>query len=233
MILRKAKTARGKEKQLEKELPWFMIPEDKKDDFRGAERLQWDEHVKFNALEPVGVEYSRKILATKERVLNSRFAYKDKLWSRRKQKPEIGWKPKARLVIGGHMDRFVNWLGDERSDGVPTRSSRPSSNCGFSSPSGMVRLRRGHTSAFLNGGELQRELCIRQPKSGLHGRPPSRTVGEFEMGAWIVAQVPEERDRARHCGRQWGQSHGQAMPAGPLHLHVAENSAGRPRQHEA
>ena len=37
-MLRKAKTPRGREKQLEKELPWSMIPEHKKEDFRNAER---------------------------------------------------------------------------------------------------------------------------------------------------------------------------------------------------
>ena len=51
MMIRKAKTLRGREKQLEKELPWEMIPEEKKDEFRRAEQTQWDEHVMYNALE--------------------------------------------------------------------------------------------------------------------------------------------------------------------------------------
>ena len=37
------------EKQLEKELPWSMIPEHKKEDFRNAERSQWEEHLKFRS----------------------------------------------------------------------------------------------------------------------------------------------------------------------------------------
>ena len=193
MILRKAKTVRGKEKQLEKELPWFMIPEDKKDDFRVAERLQWDEHVKFNALEPVSVEDSRKILATKkERVLNSRFAYKDKLWSRRKQDPEVGWKPKARLVIGGHMD--------------PDLSTGLETNAPTVSRQGILallqilasRLQAGWcacagdiTSAFLNGEELQRELYIRQPKSGLGDLHPEQLV---KLKKWVfgLADSPHQ-----------------------------------------
>ena len=193
MILRKAKTARGKEKQLEKELPWFMIPEDKKDDFRGAERLQWDEHVKFKALEPVSVEDSRKILATKrERVLNSRFAYKDKLWSRRKHDPEVGWKPKARLVIGGHMD-------PDLSTGLETNAPTVSRQGVLALLQILAsRLQAGWcacagdiTSAFLNGEELQRELYIRQPKSGLGDLHPEQLV---KLKKWVfgLADSPHQ-----------------------------------------
>lgn len=44
-MARQAISARGKEKQLEKELPWHMTPEDEKPLYVEAEKKQWDEHV--------------------------------------------------------------------------------------------------------------------------------------------------------------------------------------------
>ena len=193
MMIRKAKTPRGREKQLEKELPWGMIPEEKKDEFRRAGQTQWDEHVKYDALEPVGIEESRKILETKRsRVLNSRFAYKDKLWSRRRQDPTVGWKPKARLVIGGHMD--------------PDLISGLNTNAPTVSRQGVLavlqilasRLDQGWcacagdiTAAFLNGEELERELYIRQPKSGLGNLHPEQLV---KLKKWVfgLADSPHQ-----------------------------------------
>ncbi|CAE7263747.1 GIP, partial [Symbiodinium natans] len=93
------------EKALEKELPWNMIPPEQHEGFRAAEMKQWEEHVEHGALEPLTVEQSREVWRTRsDRVLNSRFAYRDKLWSRRREQPDVGWKHKARLVISGHKD---------------------------------------------------------------------------------------------------------------------------------
>ena len=104
-MMKLPKTPRAKEKALEKEIPWSIIPEEQKEGFRLAERTQYDEHLQHGALEPMTVEASREVLRTKrERVLGSRFAYRDKYWSKRKEQPEIGWKHKARLVIAGHRD---------------------------------------------------------------------------------------------------------------------------------
>ena len=110
------KTQRGREKALEKELPWSLIPQEQHQGFKEAARKQWDEHVQHDALLPLTVEESRKVLRTKaDRVLNSRFAYRDKLWSRRRQDSSVGWKPKARLVIAGHKD-------PDLMDGLPTHA---------------------------------------------------------------------------------------------------------------
>ncbi|CAE7700485.1 GIP [Symbiodinium sp. CCMP2592] len=104
-MMKLPKTPRANEKALEKEIPWSLIPEDQHEGFRAAERTQYDEHIQHDALEPLSVEESREILRTKhDRVLSSRFAYKDKFWSKRKEHPDIGWKHKARLVIAGHRD---------------------------------------------------------------------------------------------------------------------------------
>ena len=104
-MLKLPKTPRGREKALEKELPWSFIPASQHEAFRAAEQKQWEEHRDHSALEPLSVEDSRKISATKDdRILGSRFAYRDKHWSKRKQDNELPWKPKARLVIAGHRD---------------------------------------------------------------------------------------------------------------------------------
>ena len=54
----------------------------------------------------MSVEESRHVLETvpNERILNSRFAYRDKNYAKRKSDPQILPKPKARLCIAGQWD---------------------------------------------------------------------------------------------------------------------------------
>ena len=51
-MMKLPKTPRAKEKALEKELPWSMIPPDQHEGFKLAERTQYDEHIQHGALEP-------------------------------------------------------------------------------------------------------------------------------------------------------------------------------------
>ncbi|CAE7838363.1 RE2 [Symbiodinium sp. CCMP2592] len=172
------KTARGKEKALEKEIPWQAIPEDQKEAFVSAEKKQWSEHVKYHALEPLSIEQSRQVLRDKpERVLPSRFAYKDKAWSKRKLDSNCPWRPKARLVIGGHRDPD---LDKGLPSDAPTISRQgvllllqvlASNLCnGWQGFAGDI------TAAFLSGRDLQRELYLRQPKSGLGELHPEQLI---------------------------------------------------------
>ncbi|CAE7204839.1 RE1 [Symbiodinium microadriaticum] len=172
------KTPRGREKALEKELPWGMIPPEQHQGFKDAELRQWEEHVEHKALEALSIEESRQVLKDKpQRVLNSRFAYRDKLWSRRREQPDVGWKHKARLVISGHKD-------PDLLTGLPTHAPTISrqgillllqilaSNlvndwCGYA---GDV------TAAFLCGEVLQRELYLRQPRTGLGNLHPEQLL---------------------------------------------------------
>ncbi|CAE7328612.1 RE1 [Symbiodinium sp. CCMP2592] len=143
-MVKRAITERGKQKQLEKELPWSCIPDDKKDTFRAAERQQWQEHLDHDAVEPVSVEESRRILREKpERVLPSRYAYRDKNWSKRKKDPALDWKPKARLVIGGHLDPDLH-LGLQTS-GLKRELyiRQPRSGLGDLHPEQLVKLTKG------------------------------------------------------------------------------------------
>lgn len=92
---------KGREKQLEKELPWGLIPYEEGHLYREAELKQWKEHVEFGAVRALSVEESKKVVETvpKERILNARFAYKDKSHAARKAGQQVPCKPKARLCI--------------------------------------------------------------------------------------------------------------------------------------
>ena len=111
-MLKRASTKRGREEQLEKEIPWSMIPESHRNMFREAEGVQWEEHLRLGALRPLSIAESQEILEQKsERIIPSRFAYRDK----RRTNPEVAWKPKSRLVVGGHLDPDVR-TGGLRTD---------------------------------------------------------------------------------------------------------------------
>ncbi|CAE7216898.1 RE2 [Symbiodinium sp. CCMP2592] len=177
-MMKLPKTPRAKEKALEKEIPWSLIPEDQHEGFRAAEKTQYDEHIQHEALEPLSVEESREILRTKhERVLSSRFAYKDKFWSKRKEQPNIGWKHKARLVIAGHRDPdFMNGL----STHAPTVSRQGILLLLQILASNLRRGWTGHagdvSAAFFCGESLQRELFLKQPRSGLGDLHPEQLL---------------------------------------------------------
>ena len=177
-MLKLPKTPRGREKALEKELPWAFIPVSQHAAFRAAELKQWEEHRDHNALVPLSVEDSRRIMETKaDRVLGSRFAYRDKHWSKRKQNEELPWKPKARLVIAGHRD-------PDLTKGLATHAPTISRQGIFLLlqllASNLANGWTGHagdvSSAFLCGQELQRELYLKQPKVGLGDLHPEQLL---------------------------------------------------------
>ncbi|CAE7213744.1 GIP [Symbiodinium sp. CCMP2592] len=178
MMMKLPKTPRAREKALEKEIPWRLIPAEQHSAFKEAEQKQWREHVQHGALEALSVSQSRQVLATKpDRILGSRFAYKDKLWCQRKGNPSLGWKPKARLVIHGHRD-------PDLSKGLPTHAPTISRQ-GIHLLLQILasNLRKGWrgfagdvTAAFLCGEELRRELYLRQPATGLGDLHPEQLL---------------------------------------------------------
>ncbi|OLQ03765.1 Copia protein [Symbiodinium microadriaticum] len=180
-MMKLAKTPRGREKALEKEIPWSMVPPEQQENFKQAELKQYSEHVEHNALEPLSVEVSRKVMKEQPdrvlNVLNSRFAYRDKHWSRRRQEPSLSWKAKARLVIAGHRD-------PDLLSGLPTHAPTISRQ-GIHLLLQVLasNLRRGWkgfagdvTAAFLCGEDLQRELYLKQPKTGLGDLHPEQLL---------------------------------------------------------
>ena len=105
-MLKPAKTARSREKQLEKEIPWSQIPPEVRPLFREAEGKQWAEHIATGALELRGIQASEEIRQTvpAERILTSRFAYRDKNMGKRRATPSTPWRAKSRLVAARHKD---------------------------------------------------------------------------------------------------------------------------------
>lgn len=63
-MVKRCISEKGKEKQLEKELPWGMIHPDDRQHFRDAELKQWEEHVDFGAVRPLSLEESEKVRRT-------------------------------------------------------------------------------------------------------------------------------------------------------------------------
>ncbi|CAE7529744.1 GIP [Symbiodinium sp. CCMP2592] len=166
-MMKRCQTDRALEKALEKELPWKLIPAEEHDAFRRAEDKQFQEHLDHKALAPISVEESAEVLANTDpsRILTSRFAYRDKHWSRRKLDPSTPWKHKARLVVSGHKDPDVKYLETD----APTinrltiltllqvlASRRKTDD--WEAAAGDI------TAAFLNGDDMDRVLYLRQPR---------------------------------------------------------------------
>ena len=64
MLTNKPLTKRGHAKRQEKELKWEEIPDRARLLFKEAEKVQWDEHLTYDALEPLSLEESQAIKET-------------------------------------------------------------------------------------------------------------------------------------------------------------------------
>ncbi|CAE7356680.1 GIP [Symbiodinium sp. CCMP2592] len=144
LMMKRARTKRSREKALEKEIPWELIPEDIRPRFRAAEGVQWAEHVDNQAI---------KVLSVAE------FAYKDKHMGLRRVDPTADWKPKSRLVIAGHLDPDAGDSSIHTDSPTVARSSlltvlQICATNGWTAAAGDVQ------AAFLQGVELKRELWM-------------------------------------------------------------------------
>ncbi|CAE7640576.1 RE2, partial [Symbiodinium sp. KB8] len=192
-MLKKASTARGREKQLEKEIPWSATPQEQHAAFRAAEDKQWKEHLEHDALEPLSIEESDRVRQQEDasRILNSRFAYKDKHWAKRKKDPSIPWKAKSRLVVGGHLDPDIGSIAANTD--APTVSRLGillllqfvASNLsrGWTAAAGDV------SAAFLNGPYLERILYLKQPQHGIGGLHPRQLI-KVKKGIFGLCDSP-------------------------------------------
>ena len=191
-MLRRPTTERGKLKQLEKEIPWSSIPEREKAAFRKAEEVQWQEHLQHQALEPVSIEESKRILREcPERVLPSRFAYKDKAFAKRRLDSNVAWRHKSRLVVGGHLDPDISSGNLQTSAPTVSRAGILSllQLCASRLKAGWTASAGDVTAAFLNGEPLSRQLFIRQPRCGLGQLHPSQIV-RIKKGVFGLVDSP-------------------------------------------
>ncbi|CAE7492417.1 GIP [Symbiodinium natans] len=203
MIMKRDLTKRGVEKRQEKELRWSEIPNDQKELFKSAERVQWDEHISFDALEAVSLETSDWIREniSSDRILRCRWAYKDKNWARRRNAgadaPNIPWKCKSRLVIAGHTDPDLG--SSQLTTDAPTLS-RTGLLCLMQRLANGLREQDPWTvsagdirCAFLTGGYLRREeeLFLHQPSTGFPGLHPRQLV-RIKKNIFGLATSPHE-----------------------------------------
>ncbi|CAE7239464.1 RE2, partial [Symbiodinium sp. KB8] len=184
-MLKKPTTRREHLKQLEKEIPWTAIPEERRAAFKAAELTQWQEHVRCQALQPVGVQESREIMRTRpERVLPSRFAYRDKNFAKRRISADTPWRHKSRLVVGGHLDPDI--ASGQLATSAPTVSRLGILTmlqiCASRKEEDWTAAAGDVTAAFLNGEPLSRELYIRQPRGGLGDLHPEQLV---KLTKWV------------------------------------------------
>ncbi|CAE7372060.1 RE2 [Symbiodinium sp. CCMP2592] len=193
LMLKQAATERSREKQHEKELPWRLIPPSEHEGFKSAEDKQIREHLDSKALTPLSVEESAEIEKTvhPSRILGSRWAYRDKNYSKRRVDESVPWKHKSRLVVFGHLDpdvgkvltdaptinrlsilTLLQFVASRLDDDEPWRAS-----------AGDV------TAAFLNGKQISRQLFMRQPRTGVRGMAPG-AIFRIEKGIFGLVDSP-------------------------------------------
>ena len=137
------------------------------------------EHLDHAALEPMSVSESDRIReeVPADRILSSRFAYRDKNWSRRKIDPNTPWKHKARLVVAGHKDPDICYLEtDAPTIGRLTILTLFQVLASRRKSADWVAAAGDITAAFLNGDGMERELYLKQPKNGLRGLHPDQLL---------------------------------------------------------
>ena len=182
---------KGREKQLEKELPWGLIPYEERHLYREEELKQWKEHVEFGAVRALSIEGSEEVAKTvpADRILNARFAYKDKNHAARKAGQDVPCKPKARLCIAGHRDPDLGNF-DMVVD-APTTSRHSILLAiqlglarGWSISVGDIR------AAFLNGVPAPRQLYFKQPRGGIPSLEPGQIV-EVVKGVFGLSTSPK------------------------------------------
>ena len=190
-MMKRCISKKGKEKQLEKELPWGLIHPDERPLYREAEAKQWAEHVEYGAVRPLSAEESRHVLETvpNERILNSRFAYRDKNYAKRKSDPQIPPKPKARLCIAGQWDPDLG-VKDLATDALTVGRQSVILALQLALARAWVASVGDIRAAFLNGIPAPRKLYFRQPRNGIPSLQPEQLV-EVLKGVFGLSTKPE------------------------------------------
>eukprot|EP00435_Cladocopium_sp_Y103_P026720 s1126_g6.t1 len=178
------------QKQLDKEVRWKDIPESEKTLYEAAEEKQWNEHIHYGAVRVLSAAESEQVRSTvpKERILSSRFAYRDKNVAKRREDPAVPPKAKARLCIGGHRDPDLQ-TGSLQTE-APTATKLSFMTLLFLAGQFGWRLAAGDVqAAFLNGNEARRNLYFSQPPRGLPGVEQGALI-EVIKGVFGLATSP-------------------------------------------
>jgi hypothetical protein len=190
LMIKHKLTERTKRKQLEKEIPWNQIPEHQRQLYKEAADKQWDEHLKYEAVEVKGLRESQEIRSKIDprRVLRSRFAYRDKNAGMRTRQRDIPVKAKARLCCGGHLDPDLD-SGLLRTDAPTVARVSLMAFLNISQMLGLSPETADITAAFLNGERAERQLYMEQPREGLPGMVPGQLI-EIIKGVFGLATSP-------------------------------------------
>ena len=165
-----ARTEGTREKQLDAEIPWTAIDPEDREKFVEAEAKQWAEHLKYQAVRVLDHHETAWVRANipKERILSSRYAYKDKNRPARRGQPGVEVKAKARLRVGGHRDPDLGRR--ELAIDAPTASKTSTM---LATQLGVSKSWKASIdyvqAAFLNGEVAPRSLFFEQPVRGLPG----------------------------------------------------------------
>ena len=190
-MVKRCISEKGKEKQLEKELPWGLIPPDERQLYKEAELKQWKEHVDFGAVRALSAEESQRVReeVSPDRILRSRFAYKDKNYAKRKCDASVPPKPKARLCIAGHMDPDLGHT--DMAVDAPTTGRH---SILLALQLALCRSWKVSTgdikAAFLNGVPAPRKLFFSQPRGGMPTLEPGQLI-EVVKGVFGLSTSPK------------------------------------------
>ena len=182
---------KGREKQREKELKWHEIPPQEQSLYVSAEKQQWDEHVKYEAVRALSLEESARVRreVPSSRILRSRFAYRDKNYSKRKADPNLGPKPKARLCVAGQTDPDLG-TKDLMVD-APTASRHSILlACQLALERQWSASIGDISAAFLNGIKAPRQLYFEQPRRGIPSLEKGQLV-EILKGVFGLSTSPK------------------------------------------
>ncbi len=190
-MLKTAKTARSREKQVQKEIPWSQIPPEVRPLFREAESKQWGEHIATGALELLDVKASEEIRRTvpAERILGSRFAYRDKNLGKRRAVPTTPWRAKSRLVAAGHKDPDLGSSGSIEVDAPTVARSTLIALLQLCASKQWTAAAGDAQAAFLQGLELRRDLWLSLPRDGIEGVDP-RQLAKIKKGIFGLSESP-------------------------------------------
>ena len=164
-----ALTTRKELKQLEKEIPFHLIPDEEREGHREALMKEWSTWIRYGAVVLLDIEASRAVEAqvSPSRILQTRVCYRNK----NAAYPWMPVKHKARLVCRGDQDPDLTTL----RRGAPYMS-RAGMFCllqiAASSP-GWFLFNSDITGAFLQGDQSmaarKEALYLRPPREGLPG----------------------------------------------------------------
>jgi len=177
-------------KQHDKEIRWEDIPEEERACYVNAEKKQWTEHLHYEAVRvhpPEDAALLRRKVP-KERILRTRFAYRDKHAAKRREDASLPPKAKARLCIGGHQDPDLQ-KGEVNTE-APTASRMSLLTLLFLAAQFGWQLAAGDVeAAFLNGIESKRGLYFEPPRRGLPGVEPGSLI-EIVKGVFGLSNSP-------------------------------------------